>query len=91
MSVEQAGCRCAYGRRKHAQAPALRKRQARVVRGKQQLHRKTARHSPERAYDSGRGTEGYQRYRLMRNIEAKTILSAKNEQLRLTERRKYDA
>jgi len=27
----------------------------------------------------------------MRNIEAKTILSVKNEQLRLTERRKYDA
>ena len=39
---------------------------------------KAARHPPERADDSGSGAEGYQRYRLMHNIEAKTILSAKN-------------
>lgn len=28
--------------------------------------------------NGGRGAEGYQRYRLMRKIEEKTILSAKN-------------
>ena len=46
--------------------------------------------TPPTVQNGGRGTESHQRYRLMHNIEAKIILSAKNEQLRLTERRNYD-